>query len=172
MSTAVSIPPAQPFIPDMSLPAEVGGVMAEIKAPAKRQPSACPEALKPLDHNADDRWSQLSRTARQDLLNEFAADELVFHLQCQVKREKKNNLPYDDEARLQIWDGVATRLASKTKFTSAPRRERPVAPLAGDTLRQASALRTDRAEMDLRFLIFSTPVGCQIPTESGRSDSD
>src|SRR5579862_6597856 len=137
MSTAVSIPSAPAFIPAMSLP---DGATAENKVPAKRQQSACPEALKPLDHDADDRWNQLSRTARQDLLHEFAADELVFQLECQTGREKKGDLPYDDQARLQIWDGVATRLASKTKFTSAPRREKPSVPSAGDTVRQASAL--------------------------------
>jgi hypothetical protein len=157
MNPAVSIPQPEPFIPAVNLPAVA---MTEIKAQAKRQPSACPEALKSLDSDAEDRWNQLSRTARQDLLHEFAADELVFQLQCQVKREKKNNLPYDDGARLQIWDGISTRLASKTKFTSAVRREKPVAPSAGDTLRQASALGCVTRSVEAYAIL----IGWVIPT--------
>jgi len=161
MSTAASIPPPEPpFIPDICLPADVGGAMTEIKAPANRQRSACPEAVKPLDHDAEGRWNQLSRTAKQDLLNEFAADELVFQLQCQAEREKKTNLPYDDEARRQVWGGIATRLASKTKFTSAPRREKPVAPSAGDTLRQASAFGCVTRSIEAYAIL----IGWVIPT--------
>jgi hypothetical protein len=117
VSTPVSMPQEPAVIPALSLPGEVEGATAEIEAPAKRRVLACPEALKPLDNNAEDRWNQISRTVRQDFLDEFAADELTFQLQCQAEREKKNNLPYDEEARLKIWDSVCTKLGVKGRFT-------------------------------------------------------
>src|ERR1019366_1100915 len=83
----------------------------------KRRVLDCPEVLKSMDKNAEDRWKQLSRTAMQDFLNEFATDELIFRLQCQGERERRSNLPYDDNARTIIWDAVACRLGVKVRFS-------------------------------------------------------
>ena len=125
MSTPVSIPQEPTTIPPLSLPAEVENAGAKLGAPARpQQVLVCPEELKFLDNNAEGRWNQLSRTACQDFLVEFAADELISQLRCQAERERKNNLPYDDEARLKVWDTVGTKLGVKSRFAQ------PVSALA------------------------------------------
>ncbi len=159
MSTAISIPQEPAFIPDMSLPVEVAGATAEVEAPAKGRVLDCPEALKSLDKNAEDRWRQLSRTARQDFLKEFAIDELVFRLQCQAERERRSDLSYDDDARTTIWDTVACRLGVKARFTK-PVTVEITKPHPGEALRQASGFGCVTRDVKT----YATLIGRVIPT--------
>ena len=159
MSTAISIPQEPAFIPEMSLPAEVEGATDGFEARAKGRVLDCPEALKSLDKNAEDRWRQLSRTARQDFLKEFAIDELVFRLQCQAERERRADLPYDDNARTTIWDTVSCRLGTKVRFTRPATVER-TSPHPGEDLRQASTFGSVTRDIET----YATLIGRVIST--------